>query len=133
MGNLHPREGDCTPERSRYGPVANRRVAMPGRSPTIVDLDRETVKRGLADGSIALVDVREPHEFAAGHIPGSVSHPLSAFDPFSLPKDKRVVFSCAAGIRSARAAEIAQAFGHDFREHYKGGFKDWLAAGEPIE
>lgn len=100
-------------------------------SPTIVDLDRETVKRGLADGSITLVDVREPHEFMAGHIPGSVSMPLSSFDPEALPQG-RVVFSCASGIRSVRAAEFAQASGRDLREHYKGGFKDWIAAGEPV-
>jgi rhodanese-related sulfurtransferase len=99
--------------------------------PSIVDLDRETVKTGLSDGSITLVDVREPHEFAAGHIPGSVSMPLSAFDPGALPEG-RVVFSCAAGNRSVRAAEFAQAFGRDIREHYKGGFKDWVAAGEPV-
>jgi rhodanese-related sulfurtransferase len=100
---------------------------------SVIDLDRETVKRGLADGSMVLVDVREPHEFAAGHIPGSISHPLSLFDPAQLPEGKRVVFSCAAGIRSARAAEFAQAAGRDIREHYKGGFKDWIASGEPVE
>ncbi len=101
--------------------------------PQVIDLDRETVKRGLADGSITLIDVREPHEFAAGHIPGSVSLPLSAFDPSAIPEGKRVVFSCAAGVRSARAAEFAQAFGRDIREHYKGGFKDWVEAGERVE
>lgn len=98
-----------------------------------VDLDREDVKRGLADGSIHLIDVREPHEFAAGHIPGAISHPLSTFDPASLPTDRRIVFSCAAGVRSLRAIEFAQAVGRDVREHYKGGFKDWAASGEPIE
>lgn len=102
------------------------------QQPTIVDLDRETVKRGLADGSMTLVDVREPHEFAAGHIPGSLSMPLSAFDPAALP-DGRVVFSCAAGIRSQRAAEFAQGAGRNLREHYKGGFKDWVEAGEPVD
>jgi rhodanese-related sulfurtransferase len=106
---------------------------MPGETAKIIDLDRETIKRGLADGSIELVDVREPHEFAAGHIPGSVSVPLSRFDPNRLPEGKRVVFSCAAGIRSVRAVEFAQASGRDIREHYKGGFKDWAEAGEPIE
>ena len=102
--------------------------------PTIIDLDRDAVKAGLATGSILLVDVREPHEFAAGHIPGSVSMPLSTFDPNAIPQDagKRVVFSCAAGVRSVRAAELAQAFGHDIREHYRGGFKDWAIAGEDI-
>jgi rhodanese-related sulfurtransferase len=100
---------------------------------TIVDLDREAIKKGLADGSIVLVDVREPHEFAAGHIPGSMSLPLSMFDPAALPEGKRVVFSCAAGVRSVRAMEFAWAFGRDIREHYKGGFKDWVQAGEPVE
>ena len=102
--------------------------------PDVVDVDLEEVKRGLADGSIVLVDVREPHEFAAGHIPGSVSHPLSAFDPASLPREegKRVVFSCASGVRSVRAIEFAQAAGLDLREHYKGGFKEWHSAGEPV-
>jgi rhodanese-related sulfurtransferase len=99
----------------------------------VIDLDREAIKQGLREGSLLLVDVREPHEFAAGHIPGSVSHPLSAFDPSSLPEGKRIVFSCAAGVRSVRAIEAAQAAGRDIREHYKGGFKDWAAAGEPVE
>ena len=102
---------------------------------TVIDLARDAVKVGLRDGSIVLVDVREPHEFAAGHIPGSVSMPLSTFDPNAIPSEpgKRVVFSCAAGVRSVRAIEFAQAFGHDIREHYKGGFKDWAASGEPVE
>ena len=106
---------------------------MPDVSHAVIDLDRETVKRGLADGTITVVDVREPPEFAAGHIPGSISLPLSRFDPTAIPERGRVVFSCASGVRSARAVAFAQASGRDLREHYKGGFKDWVAAGEPIE
>ncbi|HEY8565640.1 MAG TPA: rhodanese-like domain-containing protein [Beijerinckiaceae bacterium] len=100
----------------------------------MVDLDREAVKQGLADDAMILVDVREDHEFAAGHIPGSVSHPLSRFDPAALPaaEGKRVVFSCAAGIRSVRAIELAQGAGLAIDAHYRGGFKDWAMAGEPI-
>jgi rhodanese-related sulfurtransferase len=100
----------------------------------IVDVDLDEVKRGLDDGSMLLVDVREPHEYAAGHIPNSVSHPLSSFDPAALPlgDGKRIVFSCAAGVRSIRAIDLAQMAGLDLREHYKGGFKEWVIAGEPI-
>ena len=100
----------------------------------IVDLDIDDVKEGLADGSITLVDVREPHEYAAGHIPGSLSHPLSTFDPQALRGlEGRIVFSCASGVRSLRAIELAQAAGLDLKEHYPGGFKEWAIVGEPVE
>ena len=103
----------------------------------IVDVDREALKRGLADGDLLVIDVREPNEFAAGHIPGSVSFPLSAFDLNALrdlvARDgRRPVLSCAAGVRSARALEFAQVNGLDLAEHYPGGFKDWCGAGEPV-
>jgi rhodanese-related sulfurtransferase len=97
-------------------------------------VERDAVKAGLANGSILLVDVREPHEFAAGHIPGSVSMPLSSFDPAAIPDQagKRTVFSCAAGVRSLRALEFAQSAGLALDSHYRGGFKDWIMAGEPV-
>ncbi len=98
------------------------------------DLDIDDVKTGLADGSILLVDVREPHEFAAGHIPGSLSRPLSQFDPGDLPDapGRRIVFSCAAGVRSLRALEFVQSAGLDIDAHYAGGFKDWVMRGETV-
>lgn len=98
------------------------------------NLDIDAVKAGLSDGSILIVDVREPHEFAAGHIPGAVSRPLSQFDPADLPDEagKKLVFSCAAGVRSLRALAFAQSAGLDIDSHYVGGFKDWLMHGEPV-
>lgn len=99
----------------------------------VIDLDLNEVKQGLAAESMTLVDVREPHEFAMGHIPGSVSLPLSGFDPDALRGlSGRVVFSCAAGVRSVRAIELARAAGLDLKEHYAGGFKEWAMTGEPI-
>jgi rhodanese-related sulfurtransferase len=99
------------------------------------DLDIDDIKAGLAADSILIVDVREPHEFAAGHIPGSVSRPLSQFNPADLPNEpgKRLVLSCAAGVRSLRAMEFAQSAGLDVDSHYIGGFKDWVLHGEPVE
>ena len=101
----------------------------------ITDLGLDEVKAGLADGSILLVDVREPHEYEAGHIPGSVSMPLSRFDPAALAGfgGGRLVFSCAAGVRSKLAIEASRRFGLAHRDHYAGGFKDWLSAGEPVQ
>jgi rhodanese-related sulfurtransferase len=100
----------------------------------VVDLDIDDVKSGISDGSILIIDVREPHEFAAGHIPGSILMPLSQFDATLIPPaaGKRIVFSCAAGVRSQHALAAAQAAGLDLAEHYRGGFRDWMMAGEEV-
>lgn len=101
----------------------------------IVYLDRQTIKRGIEDGSIVLVDIREPYEFTSGHIPGSLSLPLSQFDPGALPAEPRLrtVFVCAAGVRSEKLLLSLQEAGFEFAEHYRGGIKDWVAAGESLE
>ncbi len=101
----------------------------------VTHLDLDTVKAGLVDGSMLVVDVREPHEYAMGHIPGAVLMPLSQFDPGKLPitSGKRLVFSCAAGVRSIQALAIAQDAGLTLTEHYRGGFKEWAGMGERVE
>lgn len=104
----------------------------------VIDLDRDAIKQGLAERSLVVVDVREDHEFARGRIPGSVSMPLSRFDPSALrdliaSDGRRPVFSCAGGVRSVHAIAAAQAAGLDLNEHYAGAFQDWFGAGEPIE
>ncbi len=101
----------------------------------VTHLDLEAVKAGLEDGSMLIIDVREPHEYAMGHIPGSVLLPLSGFDPALIPADtgKRLVFSCAAGVRSMQALAIAQDAGLALHEHYRGGFKEWAGMGETVE
>lgn len=100
---------------------------------SVCHLTRDEVRKGLAENAILVVDVREPHEFSAGSIPGSVSMPLSSFSPADLPQDgRRIVFSCAAGVRSLRALDVAREAGLDIDAHYAGGFKDWAGSGEPI-
>jgi rhodanese-related sulfurtransferase len=101
----------------------------------VAHLDLDEVKAGVADGSMLIVDVREPHEYAMGRIPGAVLLPLSQFDPAAIPTDsgKRIVFSCAAGVRSMQALAISQASGLDLVEHYRGGFKEWAMMGEEVE
>jgi rhodanese-related sulfurtransferase len=104
---------------------------------SVENVSRSELKRGLADGSILLVDVREPNEFADGHIPGARLNPLQSFDPSALPpreEGKRIVLSCRSGKRSLVAMHHAQAAGRtDIKAHYAGGMLDWNAAGEPVE
>lgn len=103
-------------------------------SSAVIDLGVEEVAAGLADGTILLVDVREPHEQARGMIPGSLSMPLSRFDPAALPaaEGRRLVFSCAAGVRSRIAIEAARRAGLEVGAHLAPGFKGWAAAGMPV-
>ena len=104
---------------------------------TLENVGREELKRGLADGTIRLVDVREPNEYADGHIPGAILNPLQSFDVDALPQPepgKRVVLSCRSGKRSLVALERARDGGRtDLVAHYAGGMLDWNAAGEPVE
>jgi rhodanese-related sulfurtransferase len=102
----------------------------------VENVSRDELKKGLADGSIVLVDVREPNEFADGHIPGASLNPLQSFDAQGLPPKedgKRIVLSCRSGKRSLVALDMAHAAGRtDINAHYAGGMLDWNAAGEPI-
>lgn len=104
------------------------------QSAPIVDLGVEEVQQGLADGTIVLIDVREPNETAHGMIPGSLSMPLSRFDPTALQVEdgRRLVFSCAAGVRSRIAIEAARKAGIEVDAHLAFGFKGWVAAGAPV-
>lgn len=99
----------------------------------ITHLTPEEVKAGLEDGSMLVVDVREPDEIAAESIPGAVPFALSQFDPSQLPDPagKRLVFSCRSGQRSQRAAALAQSVGLPYEEHMQGGILGWKAAGYP--
>ena len=83
--------------------------------------------------SCSIVDVREPGEFAAGHVPGAINQPLSGFDPRQLPSGKPVVLICQAGGRSAKALNAARAAGRDDIRHYAGGTGGWKSQGGTIE
>ena len=85
-----------------------------------------------ADAGCTVVDVREPHEFARGHIPGAVNLPLSRFDPARVPQSERVVLICQAGARSAAALQKMTASGRLDAQHYAAGMSGWRARGGPV-
>jgi rhodanese-related sulfurtransferase len=89
------------------------------------------VAAALAAGTIVLVDVRNPGEFAAERIPGALLAPLPELDPKALPPqgERRLVLHCGAGMRSRKAAELCLAAGADRVAHLEGGMGAWKAAG----
>jgi rhodanese-related sulfurtransferase len=82
---------------------------------------------------IPLVDVREEHEFAAGHVPGAISLPMSTLGERldELP-DGAFDVICQVGGRSARVVQALEARGYD-ATNVDGGTSEWVAAGYPIE
>lgn len=106
-----------------------------GKSKSIVDLTPAEAWDLASRGEILLVDVREANEWAAGHVPGAVHAALSglAATAASLPTDKRVVFYCQMGGRSAKAVALAASMGLPIDSHVAGGMSAWRGAGLPVE
>jgi rhodanese-related sulfurtransferase len=80
-----------------------------------------------------LVDVREQHEYATGHLAGSVNIPLGELGQRlpELPTDSAVVFICRSGRRSRTACELAARGGVRSVSDLEGGLIAWAAAIDP--
>ena len=85
----------------------------------------------LAEEGALLLDVREDHEWAAGHAPGAVHRPLSRLTPEDVPRDRPVVAVCRVGARSAQVTAVLVQQGADI-VNMAGGMSAWVAAGLPV-
>lgn len=88
----------------------------------------------IAKGNIDVVDVREPHEWATGHVPGARLIPLGQLraDFAGAEIGKRVLFVCEKGGRSQQAAQLAEQNGAAEVYSLDGGTSGWRTAGLPI-
>lgn len=93
---------------------------------------------------VVLVDLRDPRELdREGRVPGAVHCPRGMLEfwidpesPYHKPvfaQDKKFVFFCAGGWRSALSAATAQDMGLTPVAHIDGGFSAWREAGGPID
>ena len=92
---------------------------------------RELIERG----SVKVYDVREPGEYAQGHIPNAHLVPLGRIISAASEhiKEDNIVFVCEVGQRSAVAAEFAAALGRQNLYNLEGGTTAWRKQGYPIE
>lgn len=87
----------------------------------------------LRDGGAFVLDVRQPDEFAAGHIPGATLIPVwdVAGRLAEIPRDRQVLVVCRSGARSAQGRDILLHAGYPSVTSMEGGMTAWTAAGNP--
>jgi rhodanese-related sulfurtransferase len=102
----------------------------PGSDPDVVDFG--DLEEAVGCNAWTVIDVREPHEFASGHIPNAINMPTSTFDPKNLPQGKPVVLVCQAGARSRNALSKARAIGREDVRHFPGGMNGWRSHNGPV-
>jgi rhodanese-related sulfurtransferase len=110
----------------------------------IETLGVEEVKALLGRDDVVMVDLRDPRELEReGRMPGAFHCPRGMLEfwidpesPYAKPifqEDKKFVFFCAGGWRSALAAKTAQDMGLKPVAHMAGGFGAWKKADAPVE
>ncbi len=114
--------------RASQGKPVSRGQALDGRP--FDDIEGETAWQLLdTNRRVTLVDVRDPHEYSAGHIPGALWIPLSQLEQRwrEVPQDADyVIIHCAAGSRSAAACEyLSREHGYLNLYNLTGGLSAW--------
>jgi hydroxyacylglutathione hydrolase len=89
----------------------------------------------LREHKAVVVDVREPAEYRAGHLPGALSVPQAdlAVRLADVPKERDALVVCAGGVRSIEATKFLASVGYSRATNLLGGTQGWIAAGHPIE
>lgn len=96
-----------------------------------IDIDRVAA---AVDRAAVVVDVREPAEFRAGHVPGAVNIPMGQLTGRlgELDRRRRVHVVCATGNRSSAMTDVLTAAGFD-AVNVAGGTQAWIRSGRPVE
>jgi hydroxyacylglutathione hydrolase len=102
---------------------------------TLHQMTVHEVKEKVSEGAVRVVDVRQPAEWAAGHIEGA-EFLTGAYIPAraeEIGEDLPVVFVCGSGNRSSVAASYLMRLGRDDVSNVIGGMGAWYSAGYPTE
>jgi rhodanese-related sulfurtransferase len=91
-------------------------------------------QRQLASREATLIDVREPDEWAAGHVAGARHIPLADLSARldEIPRDQPVLLFCRSGNRSGKATAFLRQQGYAQATNVEGGITAWQAAGLPV-
>jgi hydroxyacylglutathione hydrolase len=88
----------------------------------------------IAEHHALVLDVREPDEYADGHVPGAVSIPQAelALELDRLPRDRDLLVACRSGSRSLSAARFLKSLGFERVANLERGTLGWIEAGNPV-
>ncbi|EHI48159.1 Rhodanese-related sulfurtransferase [SAR116 cluster alpha proteobacterium HIMB100] len=110
----------------------------------ITEIETDELINQLEDPDLVIIDIRDIRERQkTGFIPGSYHAPRGMlefwvdpdspyFKPIFGAADKRYVFHCASGWRSALSVAVLNDMGFD-AAHLKEGFSDWVKQGGPVD
>jgi molybdopterin/thiamine biosynthesis adenylyltransferase len=103
----------------------------------IEEVDPAVVREQASNGAV-VIDVREPEEWAAGHIPGAKHVPKSYLESriegAAPDRDKHLILYCASGNRSAWATRtLVEDLGYEHVDSMTGGFTLWKDRGYEVE
>ncbi|HSB28449.1 MAG TPA: MBL fold metallo-hydrolase [Pyrinomonadaceae bacterium] len=104
---------------------------------TIPQVSVAQFKDRLASGTLQVIDVRRPAEYANGHVPSALPVPLSVLEnlikDLPLSREAETAVICAGGYRSSAAASLLQKHGFMNLINVVGGTGAWVSAGYPVE
>jgi len=113
--------------------IDNFLTSIPNGYYTLMKVD--TLKEIIKTDNPLLVDVREPSEYASGHIPGAINIPLRTITEnlAKIPKDRPVVLYCTTGYRTAMGVMSLQMLGYTNVRGFPPSIQGWKAARELLE
>lgn len=122
--------GACSPAAD----AADDAAAVPVQAAQVETLGTAELAALVEAGTVRLIDVRTPEEFAEGSIPGAVNVPLDRFDPAAIVDEpgKETVLFCRSDRRSGIAAEKLAAERGEPVRHLDGGILAWIADGQAV-
>ncbi len=101
------------------------------KHPEVPDFSPQEAQAAVAQGTL-LVDVREPHEWNAGHMPGAILIPMGQIVNrlSELPRDRDIIFTCRSGNRSGTIKDmLIDEHGYTRVHNLLGGILAWQALG----
>lgn len=126
--------------------IADSRVSTENNNPEekiphFGEVDAETLRELVADGSVILLDARPPHDYQTGCIPGGISLPISKFKETydsvaPLLADGKTIITYCEGIHCTDSSMLALALhkmGYTDILVYKGGIEEWTELGNEVK